>query len=62
MEIKEDLPENRIDHMEYLPGMEVLESEVQQKVIERMVRLPLRTVNAHRKILRRFCRRLPFLF
>lgn len=36
MEIKEDLPENRIDHMEYLPGMEVLESEVQQKVIERM--------------------------
>lgn len=36
MEIKEDLPENRIDHMEYLLGMEVLESEVQQKVIERM--------------------------
>ena len=36
MEIKEDLPENRINHMEYLPGMEVLESEVQQKVIERM--------------------------
>jgi len=36
MEIREDLPENRINHMEYLPGMEVLESEVQQKVIERM--------------------------
>ncbi len=36
MEIREDLPENRIDHMAYLPGMEALESEVQQKVIERM--------------------------
>ena len=34
--IKEDFPENRIDHMQYLPGMEVLESEIQQKVIERM--------------------------
>lgn len=36
MEIREDNPENRIDHMTYLPDMEVLESDVQQKVIERM--------------------------
>lgn len=36
MEIKEDKPENRIDHMTYLPDMEVLESGVQRKVIERM--------------------------
>ena len=36
MEIKEDKPENRIDHMTYLPDMEVLESDVQKKVIERM--------------------------
>ncbi|MDD7404181.1 MAG: 2-iminoacetate synthase ThiH [Butyribacter sp.] len=28
--------EKRIDHMTYLPGMEVLESDIQQKVIERM--------------------------
>lgn len=35
-EIKEDIPENRIDHMTYLPDMEILESDVQQKVIERM--------------------------
>ena len=36
MEIKEDKPENRIDHMTYLPDMEVLESDEQRKVIERM--------------------------
>ena len=36
MEIKEDKLENRIDHMTYLPDMEVLESDVQRKVIERM--------------------------
>lgn len=36
MEIREDKPENRIDHMTYLPDMEVLESDVQKKVIERM--------------------------
>ena len=36
MEIKEDKPENRIDHMTYLPDMEVLESDMQRKVIERM--------------------------
>lgn len=35
-EIKEHLPENRIDHMTYLPDMEILESDIQQKVIERM--------------------------
>lgn len=35
-EIKEDKKENRIDHMAYLPGMEQLESDIGQKVIERM--------------------------
>jgi len=35
-EIKEDKKENRIDHMTYLPGMEKLESDIGQKVIERM--------------------------
>lgn len=35
-EIREDNPENRINHMAYLPGMEVLESDIEQKVIERM--------------------------
>lgn len=35
-EIKEDKKENRIDHMTYLPGMEILESDIGQKVIERM--------------------------
>lgn len=35
-EIKEDKKENRIDHMTYLLGMEKLESDIGQKVIERM--------------------------
>lgn len=35
-EIREHLNENRIDHMTYLPGMEALESEVQEKVIREM--------------------------
>ena len=35
-EIKEWQKKNRIDHMAYLPGMEVLESEVQEKVIASM--------------------------
>lgn len=36
-EIREHLKENRIDHMKYLPDMEVLEeSDIQDKVIERM--------------------------
>lgn len=34
--IKEWKKENRIDHMTYLPGMEVLESEVQSQVIDAM--------------------------
>lgn len=37
-EIREHQKENRIDHMTYLPGMEVLESDVQKKVIEAMER------------------------
>ena len=35
-EIKEWQKKNRVDHMTYLPGMEVLKSEVQQKVIDAM--------------------------
>jgi 2-iminoacetate synthase len=35
-EIREDNPENRIDHMTYLPDMEVLDSDIQRNVIERM--------------------------
>lgn len=32
-EIREDLKKNRIDHMTYLPGMEVLESDIMDKVL-----------------------------
>lgn len=35
-EIREHLKENRIDHMTYLEDMEVLDSDIDQKVIERM--------------------------
>lgn len=35
-EIKEHQKENRIDHMTYLPGMEVLESDVAERVIAAM--------------------------
>ncbi len=35
-EIKEHLKENRIDHMAYLPDMEVLESDIMTKVIDAM--------------------------
>ena len=35
-EILEDQKKNRIDHMTYLPGMEVLESDTMDKVIEAM--------------------------
>ncbi|MDD3279244.1 MAG: 2-iminoacetate synthase ThiH [Lachnospiraceae bacterium] len=35
-EIKELQKKNRIDHMTYLPGMEVLDSDIQEKVIDRM--------------------------
>lgn len=35
-EIREDLKKNRTNHMEYLPDMEVLESDIQQKVIDAM--------------------------
>ena len=33
-EILEDLKQNRIDHMTYLPGMEVLASDIMDRVIE----------------------------
>ncbi|XCP85144.1 2-iminoacetate synthase ThiH [Roseburia hominis] len=33
-EILEDLKQNRIDHMTYLPGMEVLKSDIMNRVIE----------------------------
>lgn len=35
-EIREHLKENRIDHMTYLPGMEVIESDIEKKVVEAM--------------------------
>ena len=35
-EIKEHQKENRIDHMTYLPGMEVLESDIMEQVITAM--------------------------
>ena len=35
-EIKEHLKENRIDHMTYLPNMEVLESDIMDRVINAM--------------------------
>ena len=35
-EIKEWQKKNRIDHMTYLKGMEVLESDVQKQVIDAM--------------------------
>ena len=34
--ILEDMKKNRIDHMKYLPGMEVLESDVMDQVISSM--------------------------
>ena len=35
-EILEDQKKNRIDHMTYLPGMEVLQSDVMEQVISAM--------------------------
>ena len=35
-EIKEWQKKNRIDHMTYLPGMEVIESEIQEQVLSAM--------------------------
>ena len=35
-EILEDQKKNRIDHMTYLPGMEVLESDIMDQVISAM--------------------------
>ena len=34
--IREDLKENRIDHMAYLDDMEVLESDIDKRVLEAM--------------------------
>ena len=34
--ILEDMKENRIDHMTYLEGMEVLDSDVEKTVVEAM--------------------------
>ena len=36
--VREDMKENRIDHMNYLEGMEVLESDVDRQVVEAMER------------------------
>ena len=35
-EIREHQKENRIDHMKYLPGMEVLDSDIPDQVITAM--------------------------
>ncbi len=35
-EIREHLKENRIDHMTYLPGMEIIESDIEKKVVDAM--------------------------
>jgi 2-iminoacetate synthase len=35
-EILEDMKENRIDHMTYLPGMEILDSDIDKQVVEAM--------------------------
>ena len=68
-EIKEHQKEARIDHMVYLPGMEALKSDITKQVVEAMeaydydsytaedVRCALEKETAHRKILRRCCRR-----
>lgn len=45
-EIKEHWKENRIDHMTYLPGMEVLDSDIEQKVIDRMNHYQYDTITA----------------
>jgi len=39
-------PSSRIDHMTYLPGMEVIESDIQEKVISHMI-----TINTQQKML-----------
>ena len=68
-EIKEHQKEARIDHMVYLPGMEALKSDITKQVVEAMeaydydsytaedVDMPWQKETAHRKILRRCCRR-----
>ena len=68
-EIKEHQKEARIDHMVYLPGMEALKSDITKQVVEAMeaydydsytaedVRYAWQKETAHRKILRRCCRR-----
>lgn len=72
--ILEDMKENRIDHMTYLEGMEVLDSDVEKTVVEAMnaydydsytaadVRRAIYKTIVHPKILQHFCHRLPFLF
>ena len=72
--ILEDMKENRIDHMTYLEGMEVLDSDVEKTVVDAMnaydydsytLRMSaarfIKTI-VHPKILQHFCHRLPFLF
>ena len=64
-EIREDLKKNRTNHMEYLPDMEVLESDIQQKVIDAMnnydydkytARDVLNAINKSNRILNRWHR------
>ena len=72
--ILEDMKENRIDHMTYLEGMEVLDSDVEKTVVEAMnaydydsytaadVRRAIYKDNRTPEDLQHFCHRLPFLF
>lgn len=73
--ILEDMKKNRIDHMKYLPGMEVLEeSDVMDQVISAMnaydydkyteadVRRHLLMITVHQRIFRHCCLRLRCLF
>ena len=72
--ILEDMKKNRIDHMKYLPGMEVLEeSDVMDQVISAMLTIMINIqrqmyaghllmITVHQRIFRHCCLRLHCLF
>ena len=45
--ILEDMKKNRIDHMKYLPDMEVLDSDIMDRVVAEMDAQPQQTAPAH---------------
>ena len=55
-EIREDLKKNRTNHMEYLPDMEVLESDIQQRMF---LMLSIKATG-HQRILLLFYHQLHF--